>query len=88
MRVRGLQDAFSPNTMDRWTGLIFNNKNMTLLGLPHTHGEKWVRTNTRAHTDAQKIKPGLTWRFMNGGRFSDRFSDRFMNGGRFSDRFL
>ena len=54
MRVRGLQDAFSPNTMDRWTGLIFNNKNMTLLGLPHTHGEKWVRTHTRAHTDAQK----------------------------------
>ena len=54
MRVRGLQDAFSPNTMDRWTGLIFNNKNMTLLGLPHTHGEKWVRTHTRAHTDTQK----------------------------------
>eukprot|EP01048_Picozoa_sp_COSAG05_P020089 COSAG05_NODE_3325_length_2149_cov_1.597073_1_plen_693_part_10 len=35
-------DAFSPNTMNRWTGLIFNNRETTLLGLPHTHGDKWA----------------------------------------------
>ena len=35
-------DAFSPNTMDRWTGLIFSNRETTVLGLPHTHGDKWA----------------------------------------------
>ena len=28
--------------MDRWTGLIFSNRETTVLGLPHTHGDKWA----------------------------------------------
>jgi len=35
-------DRFSPNTMDRWTGLVFANENHTLVGLPgNGPGDKW-----------------------------------------------
>ena len=33
--------AFSPNTQQRWTGLIFSNAIHTSIGLPHLTGEKW-----------------------------------------------
>lgn len=35
-------DAFSPNSQQRWTGLIFGNVRHTAIGLPHLTGEKWA----------------------------------------------
>lgn len=37
-------DVFSPNTMDRWTGLIFGNRVNSAIGLPHGTGDKWSVT--------------------------------------------
>ena len=53
-------DAFSPNTMDRWTGLIFNNPSKTVLGLPHTHGDKWavIDKDVRGASSRTKETPG------------------------------
>lgn len=34
-------DFFSPNSQQRWTGLIFANVEHTAIGLPHLTGEKW-----------------------------------------------
>ena len=34
-------DFFSPNSQQRWTGLIFGNAEHTAVGLPHLTGEKW-----------------------------------------------
>jgi hypothetical protein len=34
-------DYFSPNSQQRWVGLIFNDENHTSLGMPHLTGEKW-----------------------------------------------
>eukprot|EP00041_Stephanoeca_diplocostata_P010718 m.170857 g.170857 ORF g.170857 m.170857 type:complete len:550 (+) comp18272_c0_seq1:84-1733(+) len=35
-------DAFSANTQQRWTGLVFANAAHTAVGLPHLTGEKWA----------------------------------------------
>lgn len=35
-------DAFSANTQQRWTGLVFANAVHTTVGLPHLTGEKWA----------------------------------------------
>jgi hypothetical protein len=35
------QDFFSPNSQQRWTGLVFGNPEHTAVGLPHLTGEKW-----------------------------------------------
>ena len=34
-------DYFSPNSQQRWVGLIFSDFNHTALGMPHLTGEKW-----------------------------------------------
>ena len=34
-------DFFSPNSQQRWIGLIMNDYNHTALGMPHLTGEKW-----------------------------------------------
>ena len=34
-------DNFSPNSQQRWVGLIFNDINHTKFGMPHLTGEKW-----------------------------------------------
>ena len=34
-------DFFSPNSQQRWTGLVFGNVEHTAIGLPHLTGEKW-----------------------------------------------
>ena len=35
-------DYFSPNSQQRWSGLIFGNVEHTAIGLPHLTGEKWA----------------------------------------------
>ena len=34
-------DSISPNSQQRWVGLIFGNANHTALGMHHITGEKW-----------------------------------------------
>ena len=50
-------DFFSPNSQQRWTGLIMNDVNHTALGLPHLTGESFLspQPNCRSLMTVQGI---------------------------------